>query len=78
MMVDRPGPLWAARDLDQLLDRGSLRFRGSRRARTFKLVTAIAALRIDPKLTERKFTCRPLGDDGRDAADPWLVSRDSR
>ncbi len=29
---------------------------------TFKLVTAIAALRIDPKLTERKFTCRGVGD----------------
>jgi len=28
---------------------------------TFKLVTAMAALRIDPKLTERKFTCRPVG-----------------
>ena len=29
---------------------------------TFKLVTAMAALRIDPKLTERKFTCRGVGD----------------
>jgi cell division protein FtsW (lipid II flippase)/cell division protein FtsI/penicillin-binding protein 2 len=28
---------------------------------TFKLVTAVAALRIDPELTERKFTCHPVG-----------------
>ena len=28
---------------------------------TFKLVTAMAALRIDPKLAERKFTCRGVG-----------------
>jgi cell division protein FtsW (lipid II flippase)/cell division protein FtsI/penicillin-binding protein 2 len=29
---------------------------------TFKLVTAMAALRKDSKLTERKFTCRGVGD----------------
>ncbi len=28
---------------------------------TFKLVTAMAALRIDPKLTERKFNCHGVG-----------------
>ena len=29
---------------------------------TFKLVTAIAALRADPVLTRRTYQCRPLGD----------------
>ncbi len=29
---------------------------------TFKLVTAIAALRRDPQLTRRTYQCRPLGD----------------
>ncbi len=29
---------------------------------TFKLVTALAAMRIDPKLTERKFACHGVGD----------------
>lgn len=29
---------------------------------TFKLVTALAALRLDPKLADRRFTCQRLGD----------------
>ena len=29
---------------------------------TFKLVTAIAALRVDPRATEKRYNCHPLGD----------------
>ncbi len=60
-MVDSPKPAAGSPATpDQLLDRA--RYGLYPPGSTFKLVTAIAALRIDPKLTERKFTCRPLGD----------------
>jgi cell division protein FtsW (lipid II flippase)/cell division protein FtsI/penicillin-binding protein 2 len=45
---------------DELLDRA--RYGEYPPGSTFKLVTAMAALRLDPKATERKFTCRGLGD----------------
>ena len=45
---------------DDLLDRA--RYGQYPPGSTFKIVTAIAALRIDPKLREKKFHCGPLGD----------------
>lgn len=43
---------------DELLDRA--RYGEYPPGSTFKLVTAIAALRIDPKLTSKTFQCRPV------------------
>jgi len=45
---------------DDLLDRA--RYGQYPPGSTFKLVTAMAALRLDPKLREKKFHCAPLGD----------------
>ena len=45
---------------DELLDRA--RYGQYPPGSTFKLVTAIAALRLDPRATTRTFTCRGLGD----------------
>jgi cell division protein FtsI/penicillin-binding protein 2 len=45
---------------DQLLDRA--RYGEYPPGSTFKLVTAMAALRLDPKATEKKYSCRGLGD----------------
>lgn len=45
---------------DQLLDRA--RYGQYPPGSTFKLVTAIAALRLDPALERRRFHCGPLGD----------------
>ncbi len=45
---------------DELLDRA--RYGQYPPGSTFKLVTAIAALRIDPKLEKKTFHCGPLGD----------------
>jgi cell division protein FtsW (lipid II flippase)/cell division protein FtsI/penicillin-binding protein 2 len=45
---------------DELLDRA--RYGQYPPGSTFKLVTAIAALRKDPKLSGKKFHCAPLGD----------------
>ena len=60
-MVDSPRPAEGSPATpDELLDRA--RYGLYPPGSTFKLVTAIAALRIDPKLTDRKFTCRGLGD----------------
>src|SRR5205814_5603842 len=55
-------PLPAADDHtdDELLDRA--RYGQYPPGSTFKLVTAIAALRKDPKLRDKKFHCAPLGD----------------
>jgi cell division protein FtsI/penicillin-binding protein 2 len=50
----------AAGNSDPLLDRA--RYGLYPPGSTFKLVTAIAALRIDPKSTERKFNCLGVGD----------------
>ncbi len=45
---------------DQLLDRA--RYGQYPPGSTFKLVTAMAALRLDPKATQKRYTCRSLGD----------------
>ena len=45
---------------DELLDRA--RYGQYPPGSTFKLVTAIAALRIDPRATEKRYNCHPLGD----------------
>ncbi|HLJ51270.1 MAG TPA: FtsW/RodA/SpoVE family cell cycle protein [Bryobacteraceae bacterium] len=45
---------------DELLDRA--RYGQYPPGSTFKLVTAIAALRIDPNLQKKKYHCGPLGD----------------
>ncbi len=45
---------------DELLDRA--RYGQYPPGSTFKLVTAIAALRADPKLQDKSFHCQPLGD----------------
>ncbi len=45
---------------DELLDRA--RYGQYPPGSTFKLVTAMAALRIDPKLRDKTFHCAPLGD----------------
>jgi cell division protein FtsI/penicillin-binding protein 2/cell division protein FtsW (lipid II flippase) len=45
---------------DELLDRA--RYGQYPPGSTFKLVTAMAALRADPSLTHRTYLCRPLGD----------------
>ena len=45
---------------DELLDRA--RYGQYPPGSTFKLVTAMAALRLDPALRNRSFTCRRLGD----------------
>jgi cell division protein FtsW (lipid II flippase)/cell division protein FtsI/penicillin-binding protein 2 len=45
---------------DDLLDRA--RYGQYPPGSTFKLVTAIAALRADPKLQQKSFHCQPLGD----------------
>jgi cell division protein FtsI/penicillin-binding protein 2/cell division protein FtsW (lipid II flippase) len=45
---------------DQLLDRA--RYGQYPPGSTFKLVTAMAALRLDPKATDKKYNCHALGD----------------
>jgi cell division protein FtsI/penicillin-binding protein 2 len=45
---------------DELLDRA--RYGEYPPGSTFKLVTAIAALRLDPKATQKTYSCRNLGD----------------
>ena len=45
---------------EQLLDRA--RYGQYPPGSTFKLVTAIAALRLDPHATDKKYNCHPLGD----------------
>ncbi len=59
-----PGSRTASPSPDELLDRA--RYGTYPPGSTFKLVTAIAALRIDPELKRRKFLCHGLGlGDGR-------------
>jgi len=57
---DPPGSRTAAASPDELLDRA--RYGQYPPGSTFKLVTAIAALRIDPALTHRTFLCHGLPD----------------
>ena len=57
---DPPGSRNAAPSNDQLLDRA--RYGQYPPGSTFKLVTAIAALRADPALRHRKFQCKTLAD----------------
>jgi cell division protein FtsI/penicillin-binding protein 2/cell division protein FtsW (lipid II flippase) len=55
-----PGSRSAPPTPDELLDRA--RYGQYPPGSTFKLVTAIAALRTDPELTHRTYLCRPLAD----------------
>jgi cell division protein FtsI/penicillin-binding protein 2 len=60
-MVSAPLPSGSGHATDdELLDRA--RYGQYPPGSTFKLVTAIAALRKDPMLREKKFHCAPLGD----------------
>ncbi|HVP47044.1 MAG TPA: FtsW/RodA/SpoVE family cell cycle protein [Bryobacteraceae bacterium] len=54
---------------DELLDRA--RYGQYPPGSTFKLVTAIAALRIDPKLVHRTFQCRSFGGRGGTVIPGW-------
>jgi cell division protein FtsI/penicillin-binding protein 2 len=58
-MVSRPAPT-AQPTPDQLLDRA--RYGQYPPGSTFKLVTAMAALRVDPDSKHRRFNCHGLGD----------------
>ena len=60
-LVSAPAPPPGAHGTpDQLLDRA--RYGQYPPGSTFKLVTALAALRLDAGMTARKFHCGPLGD----------------
>jgi cell division protein FtsW (lipid II flippase)/cell division protein FtsI/penicillin-binding protein 2 len=59
-MVSSPEPSVSGHgDIDELLDRA--RYGQYPPGSTFKLVTAIAALRVDPDLKRKTFHCGPLG-----------------
>jgi cell division protein FtsI/penicillin-binding protein 2/cell division protein FtsW (lipid II flippase) len=58
--ADPPSERNAAATPEELLDRA--RYGQYPPGSTFKLVTAMAALRENPALTRRKYVCRPLGD----------------
>ncbi|MBV9267054.1 MAG: FtsW/RodA/SpoVE family cell cycle protein, partial [Acidobacteriaceae bacterium] len=55
-----PSPSGSHASTDELLDRA--RYGQYPPGSTFKLVTAMAALRLDPKATQARYTCRGLGD----------------
>jgi cell division protein FtsW (lipid II flippase) len=57
-LVSEPEPTASEATPDELLDRA--RYALYPPGSTFKLVTAMAALRIDPNLADQKFTCRRL------------------
>jgi cell division protein FtsW (lipid II flippase)/cell division protein FtsI/penicillin-binding protein 2 len=60
-LVSAPAPNQAGTSSDdQLLDRA--RYAQYPPGSTFKLVTAMAALRLDPALERKRFHCAPLGD----------------
>jgi len=59
-MVSAPAPAASEATPDQLLDRA--RYGQYPPGSTFKLVTAMAALRLDPALENRSFSCRRLPD----------------
>lgn len=62
-LVSLPAPTAGTRGTpDELLDRA--RYGQYPPGSTFKLVTAIAALRIDPKLTSKTFQCHSMGGRG--------------
>jgi len=58
-MVGAPAPRGNEATPDELLDRA--RYGQYPPGSTFKLVTALAALRLDPQLAEKRFHCAPLG-----------------
>ncbi len=59
-MVSEPGPQGTQATTDELFDRA--RYALYPPGSTFKLVTAMAALRINPKLADQRFTCQRLPD----------------
>jgi cell division protein FtsW (lipid II flippase) len=59
-LVSEPEPTASEATPDELLDRA--RYALYPPGSTFKLVTAMAALRIDPKLADQTFSCRRLPD----------------
>ena len=59
-LVSEPAPQRASTNTDELFDRA--RYALYPPGSTFKLVTAIAALRIDPQLANQRFTCQRLPD----------------
>ncbi|HLK22760.1 MAG TPA: FtsW/RodA/SpoVE family cell cycle protein, partial [Bryobacteraceae bacterium] len=59
-LVSEPEPIAGATTPDQLLDRA--RYAQYPPGSTFKLVTAMAALRLDPKLADQTFKCQRLPD----------------
>jgi cell division protein FtsW (lipid II flippase)/cell division protein FtsI/penicillin-binding protein 2 len=59
-LVSEPEPRAGEATPDELLDRA--RYAQYPPGSTFKLVTAMAALRLDPKLADQTFTCRRLPD----------------
>jgi len=69
-LVSLPAPATgAAASPDELLDRA--RYGQYPPGSTFKLVTAIAALRIDPALTGKTFQCRSVGGRGSTVIPGW-------
>ena len=59
-LVSEPSPRGGQATTDELFDRA--RYALYPPGSTFKLVTAMAALRIDPKLADQHFTCQRLPD----------------
>ena len=59
-LVSEPEPAAPPATPDELLDRA--RYGQYPPGSTFKLVTAIAALRIDPELAKRRYSCQGTGD----------------
>ena len=59
-LVSWPSPTGETPTPDELLDRA--RYGQYPPGSTFKLVTAMAALRLDPKATEKKYNCHGLPD----------------
>jgi cell division protein FtsI/penicillin-binding protein 2 len=59
-LVSWPAPLSSTPTPDELLDRA--RYGQYPPGSTFKLVTAMAALRLDPRATEKTYNCHGLGD----------------
>ena len=69
-VVSLPAPARGAPGTpDDLLDRA--RYGQYPPGSTFKLVTAIAALRIDPKLADKTFQCRSIGGRGGTMIPGW-------
>lgn len=61
-LVSWPAPDSGTPTPDELLDRA--RYGQYPPGSTFKLVTAMAALRLDPKATQKTYNCHGLGDGG--------------